>query len=73
MIKYFLLAILVGIVLRFIATKGLFHCLRTSATEIEMKSKPIFHFYIITYVVATILRYGGTALTFAFLVSKYLL
>lgn len=71
--KYFLLAIVLGFVLRFIATLGVTHYIRSCKTDSEMKEKVGFHASIISYVLGSILKYAGLALVIALLIKEHLL
>jgi hypothetical protein len=73
MTSKFLLAILLGFVLRFIASLGIMHYIKTCKTDEEMRSKIGFHITAISYMVGTFLKYGGFILLFAYLIKEHLL
>lgn len=73
MIENILLALLIGLVLRFIATLGVTHSIKKTKSDAELKKRYIFHVYIIMYIVGSGLKYGGLTLLLAVLVNKYLL
>jgi hypothetical protein len=70
---YFILAIVLGFVLRFVATVGVFHYTRICKDESDMKNYLGFHMCIVSYVLGTILKYGGITLTVAFLIKEHIL
>lgn len=71
--KYFLLAIILGFVLRFVATLGVSHYIKTCKSDSEMKERIGFHASIISYVLGSFLKYAGLALIFAYLIKEHLL
>lgn len=73
MTNNFLLAILLGFVLRFVSGLGILHYIKTCKTDEEMKSKIGFHLVAISYMIGTLLKYGGAILLFAYLIKTYLL
>jgi hypothetical protein len=73
MINIFLLAILGGVVLRFVATLGVTHYIRTGKTDAEMREYMGFHASIISYILGSLLKYGGFILLFAYLIKEHLL
>lgn len=71
--KYYLLAILLGVVLRFIATLGVTHYIRKCKSDAEMREHIGFHASIISYILGSFLKYGGLALILAYLIKEHLL
>lgn len=71
--KYFFLAIVLGIVLRFVATLGVTHYIKSCKSDVEMKQHFGFHASIISYILGSTLKYGGFALIFAYLIKEHLL
>jgi hypothetical protein len=73
MTNNFLLAILLGFMLRFMAGLGVMHYIRTCKSDEEMKSRIGFHITAISYMIGTLLKYGGFILLFAYLIKEHLL
>lgn len=71
--KYYLLAILLGVVLRFLATLGVTHYIRKCKSDAEMREHIGFHATIISYMLGTLLKYGGIILVLASLIKEHLL
>lgn len=67
----YLLAIVMGCVLRFISTFGVGSYIDKSSNNSELKSYFGFHVCVIGYAFGTVLKYGGIAFILATLVKNY--
>lgn len=73
MTEKILLAILVGVVLTFIAMVGVSRYARSSKSNEEMRKHVGFHVFIVSYIIGQALKYIGLALLFAHLIHKHIL
>jgi len=73
MVNKILLAILLGVVLRFLGTLGIKHYLKKSSSEEELRQYKGLHVSVITYMFGTLFKYGGWLFLGAHLVKEYLL
>jgi hypothetical protein len=71
--RYFLLVILIGYVLRFLSTVGLSYYIRNTPTQKELENKLGFYVGVVIYGIGTLTKNVGIVLVFALLIKQYFL
>lgn len=70
---YFLLAILIGYMLRLLGVLGVMRCIKDSGANREIKIGARLRLSALSYILGSVLRYTGILLTLATLVKTYIL
>ena len=73
MTRYFILAILIGFVLKWIGTAGVSHYVRTGMTDEQLREHKLFHVSVMLFLFASFLRLAGLTLLAASLIKTYIL
>lgn len=69
----FILAILVGYMLRWVGAVGVRRSIMKSPVDEDLKKLKTFHISCITYMIGTTLKYGGATLLFAYTIKELFL
>jgi len=69
----FLLAIVLGFVLRFLGTVGVRRAIMKAPLDEDLNKMISFHVSCISYMIGTVLKYAGATLLFAYTIKEYCL